>query len=171
LLNKSFINSAITNIYNGRKIVKTLLVEYLKILKIINIDKIVDKNIFDLLFLKKLIIDINTIDVKPIPRDEYNMLFVLILGNNKSFRLTITSSVDGVSKYRYITGTNKILEHSKDTKIGPIIDIHVFINVFSVGLYILFKYLYKPYIKITIILNNEYFKLVIKLKNKDIINK
>ena len=71
----------------------------------------------------------------------------------------------------FSTGISKILEHSNDTRIGPIIDIDILINVFNVGLYILFRYLYNAYIMITIILNKEYFKLVIRLKNKDIISK
>ena len=70
----------------------------------------------------------------------------------------------------FSTGISKILEHSNDTRIGPIIDIDILINVFNVGLYILFRYLYNAYIMITIILNKEYFKLVIILKNKDIIS-
>ena len=67
LLNKSFMNSDITRIYSGRYIVKTLLVEYLKILKIINIDRDIPSSLFDFSFLKIFIIDIITILVNPIP--------------------------------------------------------------------------------------------------------
>ena len=171
LLNRSFRNSDITIIYNGRNIVKTFPNEYLKILKITNIDSIRPKNILDLFFLKIFIIASNTIDVNPIPKDEYNILLVFILGSNSSFKLTITSCVDGLSILSNIVGISKILEHNKEIRIGPIIDIVLDMNVFNVGLFILCKYLYIEYINITMILSNEYFKLVIILKNKDMISK
>jgi hypothetical protein len=171
LLNKSFKNSAITNIYNGRNIVKTLFSEYLKMLNIINIDSVIPKNLFAVLFLYMFIIESNTMLVKPIPKCEYNILFVLILGNNNSFKFTITSCVDELSKLSDIVGIRSIPEHSNDIIIGPTIDIVLDTIVFNVGLFILIKYLYAEYINITIILSNEYFKLVNKLRNKDIISK
>ena len=171
LLNRFFKNSDITKIYNGRNIVKTLPIEYLKILNIINIDSVTPKNIFDFLLLNIFIIDSNTILVRPIPKDEYSILFVFMLGSNSSFKLTITSCVDILSMLRNIVGISIILEHSKDNSIGPTIDIVLDIIVFNVGLFILCKYLYIEYIIITMILSKEYFKLVIILKNKDIISK
>jgi hypothetical protein len=171
LLNSFFRNSDITSIYSGRNIVKTLLSEYLKILNIINIDRIVPKNLLYFLLLNIFIIDSSTILVRPIPVGEYKILFVFILGSNNSFRLTITSCVEGLSMLRSIVGIMIILEHSNDNRIGPTIDIVLDIIVFNVGLFILCKYLYIEYIIITIILSSEYFKLVSILKNKDIISK
>ena len=140
-------------------------------LKIINIDRIVPKNMLALLFFNIFIIDSNTILVNPIPNGEYNILLVFILGSNSSFKFTITSLVVVVSMLMTIVGISKILEHNKEIRIGPIIDIVLDMNVFSVGLFILCKYLYIEYINITMILSNEYFKLVIILKNKDMISK
>ena len=85
MLNRFFKNSDITKIYNGRNIVKTLPIEYLKILNIINIDSVVPKNVFDFLLLNIFIIDSNTILVRPIPKGEYNI-----------FNLPDLSTFDGV---------------------------------------------------------------------------
>ena len=123
------------------------------------------------LLLNIFIIDSNTILVRPIPKGEYSILFVFMLGSNSLFKLTITSCVDILSMLRNIVGISIILEHSKDNSIGPTIDIVLDIIVFNVGLFILCKYLYIEYIIITMILSKEYFKLVIILKNKDIISK